>query len=664
MAAKTLRILLGQSNPEGYADKASLPAALRGAQANSRIFNYENNLWEILNCDGVGANLPNNTTYHTANKAGPEMSLSAAITAAEGECWLFKFCVPSTTMGPAAVYREWNVESVDLSAELFTRFGAAVTALTALGHTIQTIEVYWYQGEGDTFIEGNDAAYFGLYRRFITDIRTWLAGFKTDQLPSNIKWIAVLIHDLILSSGAATFFISRTRNVRSALMKAGWDDPNYRIVDADRFSFQTDLIHLDTQGVVDCGDAMYAASLLTYNNTMALEDYSLYSLRNRVAEEFGIDLSVALNVNRIDKRINDAISWVVNRRKNWPWLEKDTAINVGEPSTSPVDVRYGAAIFSLAQNQGVYSSFTQTPIVARELIDFEGDGQAGLMVQAYSTNTIQLRQGYRGDAQVCAVTGITVGNPTILTVSLTTAQGGTAEIPANVATFGVLIAGNAMSVGNLNGYHYATRISSTQFSIAVNTVALTVVTLGTAQIAKEFTIAQGYFELPDDYIRNSTAHTDEDLAENTIFYRHPTIFEREVKANRLISTLNRIYSVVVDPMGMSSKKYMVVFPYFTERSAMYVKYFGDAKKLVADDDVPDVPRSDRFVVLYASLWFAAQWQKDMELLAFYRDGALNELERMTKEYQLSDDITENTPQTENVSGAIRGPDSFPEFDLP
>lgn len=662
MAAKILRLLLGQSNPEGYADKASLPVSLRGPQANSYIFNYENNAWEILNCDGAGANLPNNTTYHTANKVGPEMSLSAAITAAEGECWLFKFCVPSTTMGPAALYREWNVESVDLSAELFVRFNAAALALAGLGHTIERIEVYWYQGEGDTFIEGNDISYFGMYRRFISDIRTWLANFKTDRLSTNIKWIAVLIHDLILSSGVATFFISRTRNIRAALMKAGWDDPNYRILDADRFSFQNDLIHLDTQGVVDCGEAMYAAALLTYNNTMALEDYSLYSLRNRVAEEFGIDLTVPLNVSRIDKRINDAISWVVNRRKNWPWLEKDTAINVGEPSTAVVNVRYGAAIFSLAQNQGLYSSFSQTVIAPRELVDFEGEGKNGLMVQAVSSNSFVLRQGYRGDGQTVTITAITVGNPTVITVSLATTQGGTAEIPTHVATFGVQITNNTLSVGTLNGYHYATRISATQFSIPVNTTALTVVVNGTAQLAKEFVIAQGYFELPDDYIRNSTAHTDDDQLDNTLYYRHPTLFEREVKAKRLSSIISPIYSVVVDPMGLTSKKYLTVFPYYTDRQTIYVKYFADAKKLIADDDVPDVPRSDRFVVLYASLWFAAQWQKDMELLAFYRDGALNELERMTKEYQLSDDITESLPMTPDVPGPVRGPDSFPEFD--
>ena len=82
MALKKCLILLGQSNQEGVANKLDLPASLRGAQANTFVFNYENNARETLNCDGAGANLPNNNTLHSAGLVGPEMSLCAAAVAA------------------------------------------------------------------------------------------------------------------------------------------------------------------------------------------------------------------------------------------------------------------------------------------------------------------------------------------------------------------------------------------------------------------------------------------------------------------------------------------------------------------------------------------------------------------------------------------------------
>jgi len=66
-------------------------------------------------------------------------------------------------------------------------------------------------------------------------------------------------------------------------------------------------------------------------------------------------------------------------------------------------------------------------------------------------------------------------------------------------------------------------------------------------------------------------------------------------------------------------------------------------------------------VWYASCWFVAQWQKENDLVGFYRDGALGELERMTKEYQLSDDITEDIPRGSSYDDPTIG--GFPNFDF-
>lgn len=662
MAVKKVRILMGQSNADGQADIASLSASLRGAQANCFIFNYENNAVETLNCDGVGANLPNNTTVHIAGWCGPEMTLSQSVKTAEGESYLFKFAIASTALGPALLtgYRSWHPEMTDLFSEFTTRWAAFVAAMALLGHTVDVQEIYWYQGEADTFIEGHDQAYFGLFKAFKKAVREFLAPYSTK---STIRWVSALIHSLLLPSGPTIFLLNRTKTVRSALLRAGWEDSEYRVIDADRYSFKTDLIHLDTQGVMDCGNDFWTAAQLTYSNTMALETYTLSALRTKIAQEFGIELNNE-NTARIDSRINDAILFVSNRRKNWPWLHRDTTLNVGEKSTSPIDIRYGAALFSLSQSQAFYSSWSQSPIEPRELIDFDGDGIDGMMALAYTGTTIQLRQGYTGDDQTCNIVSITVGATTVIKINRATARGGTASIPRNVVLFGVQLSGtsHATPSGTYDGYYYAARVDDETFVISVNSTGHTAVTFGTAKIAVEFTIAQGYVQLPDDFIRNDNAHIEGE--DSPMTYRHPTIFTKIMREQKVTSVSSKLYTVVPDPLGIITNKFLVVYPFFTERALVYLSYWTDAKKLIGDDDVPDVPRSDMFVVLYACLWFAAQWQKDNELVAFYRDGTLNELEKMAKEYQLSDDLSESEPIDRSDYNGPVPPSGFPEFEEP
>lgn len=298
---------------------------------------------------------------------------------------------------------------------------------------------------------------------------------------------------------------------------------------------------------------------------MALETYDLATIRSWVSQEFGIDMSIADNKATANARINKAIEWVVNRRKNWPWMEKDTTIRVGEPSTSVSATRYAAGIFSFHQFQVLQTTALLFPIVAREFVDFIGRGDKGLLVESVSGLTLQLKQPYRGDEQRCTITAITIGNPTIVTVSLTTDQGGTAILPLNVVTFGVEITGTsyATPAGTFDGLHSATRINNTQFSIPVDSTGFTLIVLGKVKIAREFVISQGYFELPEDYIRESTAHVDEDTEENTLFYRDPSTFEREIRANRLVTPLKRIFTAVPDPIGLNTKKFIAVYPYLS-----------------------------------------------------------------------------------------------------
>ena len=396
---------------------------------------------------------------------------------------------------------------------------------------------------------------------------------------------------------------------------------------------------------------------------MALELYDLVSLRTRCAEEFGLDLTDSNVVDQVDKRINDAVAWIVNRRKNWPWLDAETTIDIGEGSSSVSGARYGAALFTKMSRAAQYLTSLLTPVSSRELLVFDDKGYDGIMVTDVAGATVTLEHAHTGSSRVVSISSIVAGSPTTITVSLTDSEGGTIALPANVATFYIEITGNVASAGSaINGTHEATRVDNDTFTIAVNSTGSVWSSNGTAQIAKEFRVGQAYFLLPDDYIRADAVHLDDENDWNTVYYRHPTVWKREIRNDKVYGGINRIYTVLPDPLKADYSKYIAVYPYFIDRNVLFVKYWRDARKMVGDYDEPDVPRSDRLVVLYASYWFVAQMQQS-DLVSFYRDGALNELERMAKEYQLSDDLTEDVEHESGDIGPVQGPYGFPKFDI-
>lgn len=668
MAAVDVNILAGQSNAEGTGNAVDLPASLRGPQANRFVWNHENGAIETLNCDAAGANQPNNNTLHTAGKVGIEMSLSEAAFNATGvDQYLFKYAIPASPVGPTFAGISWNYESQQLFLQFLTRWNAFSAALALAGHTIRKLRIFWYGGESDAIVDGNDLAFYGLFKRFIRDIRSVVDTNSATQL--TVPWTTMLIAD----NAPNIYFANKAaavKNVRAGQYKAGWHDIYYRVFDTNQLSHDpADPIHLDSSGVYDGGIGAWNAYLLDSNNSMPFETYNLGSLRTRLAEEFGIDITINENLLTLDKRINDAVAWIITRRKSWPWLEVDTTIDVGEPSDNKSDARYGAGVFNRAQRQVVACTYNLTALSPREVLDFDARGQTGILAVSVSGNlitpfsTVTINQGYQGDDQKCTITSLTVGNPTVIKVSLATEQGGTATLPTNVATFGVVIQGTSHSLGNYNGTHYATRISADTFSIPINSTGHVGIVLGTARIAKEFRIAQCFFELPEDFIKNSTAFANEDTEDNRLFYRPPHIFEREIRDERLRTRLNRIYTTLVDPLSLDNKKYMAVYPYYLDRNSIFVKYFRHGRKLLSELDEPDVPISDRFVVWYAAAWFVAQWQKDTAMVTFYRDGAMNELERMAKEYQFTSDLSEAEEDSDDLS-IPQGPDGFPEFEEP
>tara|TARA_R110000751_G_scaffold300963_1_gene413030 strand:+ start:6247 stop:8241 length:1995 start_codon:yes stop_codon:yes gene_type:complete len=663
MAVKKVVVLIGQSNMEGRGVYADLPAALKGAQTGRYVYNYDNDAREVLNAGGVGANLPNNTTGHVTDKFGPEMQLASDAYDELGEIDIFKYSVDSSGLGPSLIWPFWHPRvATSLYANFVTRFNAMVAHYVTLGHTIDVQFVAWYQGETDSLELGNDLAYYGNFINFIATVRAYL---DTYSLSTKIRWITYLLHEYNDTTGT-TPLINMTKNVRGAQLRAGWSDPEYRVIETNHYSYLSDIIHVDSAGQIIAGADAWVQWKSLVNNSMALETYDLGSLRTRLGEEFGIDITISANALAIDRRINDAVTWIVNRRKNWPFLERQEEFTVGEPAiASLAGKRYGAGVFTLSSPSVVLCSYSGTPMLPREIVDVGGSETDGVLVESIDSvlaATLQLRHRHQGDAGVLGIIGITIGNPTIFTVGLVSTQGNTVVLPVNVPTFGVIHALTGHTTGDYDGNWVATRLSDTTYSIPVDSTTHTLNALGLSQVASEFVIGERFLQVPDDFIRSDSLHSDDSTSRNTIRYKNPTVFERHIKDGRVGTTINRIYTVQVDPLNISNDKFIAFYPHYIDREVLFLKYFGDAKKMVADTDVSDIPRSDSFALWNAAAWFVAQWQKE-DTAAFYRAGAIAELERMTKEYQMSDDITEDSDDRHEGIGDIQGPGGFPEFDI-
>ncbi len=79
---------------------------------------------------------------------------------------------------------------------------------------------------------------------------------------------------------------------------------------------------------------------------MPLEDYDFASLRDRLLEEFAIDQTDTATKIIINKRINDAQSWLVRRRPNWPWMKKKGVFDSIVASSGTCDVTLGTNTFT------------------------------------------------------------------------------------------------------------------------------------------------------------------------------------------------------------------------------------------------------------------------------------------------------------------------------
>jgi hypothetical protein len=244
-------LLFGQSNAEGSATTAALPAGLQAPQPHGRIWNDTAGAWQALQ-PGT-----NGTTLVAFGRCGPETTLLDGLTGDDRTVHLLKFAVTQASLGPSpGPWNEWNPAADELYGELLRRLDRACSRLRAHGLRPVVRGICMMQGETDAI----DATLAGIYGErlvhLVGHLRGRLAqrGLATDATRP-IPFVCGLVSPRL---PAAVF--AHTHAVRLAQRQAAGMLPATAVVETSRLTLQADRVHFDTAGVAGLG-AMMAQSL-------------------------------------------------------------------------------------------------------------------------------------------------------------------------------------------------------------------------------------------------------------------------------------------------------------------------------------------------------------------------------------------------------------------
>ena len=246
-----LYVLFGQSNAEGSADAAALPARLRGPQPRCRMWNDSAASFEAME-NGV-----NTHTYSPTSWCGPELTLGEGLADAHGTVHLVKCAFAMTALGPTpGPWNEWGFAAAELYAILRFRIGRAAVAVRAQGLVPRVRGIFMMQGESDA----TDLRQAGRYAVLLQDL---IGGMRNDLVAAGLADAAAPIPFVLgaVDARLPTAFFPYTATVRQAQRETVGLLPSTALVQTSTFGLRSDGVHFDTLGVQQLGVAMAAAFL-------------------------------------------------------------------------------------------------------------------------------------------------------------------------------------------------------------------------------------------------------------------------------------------------------------------------------------------------------------------------------------------------------------------
>lgn len=140
---------------------------------------------------------------------------------------------------------------------------------------------------------------------------------------------------------------------------------------------------------------------------MTLENWTLGTLMAQIREEFSVKNTGDEN-SRIRNKINQALTWLVGMRPNWPWLRKELTVDVSDSVTGTVSATRGSKVVTVAPESVVDLS----GIVPRDIFvpgSQASDATEGYLVESFSTPQINIISQYRGTTSSSLVARIQKG---------------------------------------------------------------------------------------------------------------------------------------------------------------------------------------------------------------------------------------------------------------
>ncbi len=243
-----IHVLIGQSNAEGFAVSADLPATLRGALPRCRIWNEFAQRFEAIE-DGV-----NTRTNSPPWLCGPELALANGLTADGRVVYMVKLAAGATSLGPGpGPYDEWSPEAHELYDELFRRLASVAAWLRAQDLTPRVEGLFMMQGESDAMLEEHAELYGERLALLVTRFRADLprAGLGDG---ANVPFVLGRI-----DSRLPAWYFPFVTAVRAAQVTVAETVPNCAWVETNTLSLRADGVHFDTAGVSALGAAMAMA---------------------------------------------------------------------------------------------------------------------------------------------------------------------------------------------------------------------------------------------------------------------------------------------------------------------------------------------------------------------------------------------------------------------
>lgn len=241
-----IHVLFGQSNAEGHADAATLPASLRGPQLHCRIWNDAANRFEAMG-DG-----DNTHTYGNAAWCGPELTLGNGLATAGGTVHLVKCAFAMTALGPTpGPWNEWGIATGEIYAILRFRIDRACAAARTHGLRPRIRGIFMMQGESDATNELQSL----VYRTLLTEL---VIGMRQDLIHAELADNGAPIPFVIgaIDSRLPSIHFPFVARVRKAQRDVARDTIRCGLVDTTGFGLRSDGIHFDTAGVMSLGTAM------------------------------------------------------------------------------------------------------------------------------------------------------------------------------------------------------------------------------------------------------------------------------------------------------------------------------------------------------------------------------------------------------------------------